>query len=123
MSFTRNEPHQYQDASRGGRPRSRAALRKGRGARELRPPPALGHAGVVSRYAEAKPYVVPQSLAELTGPAQGQVRLPRHIDWGPEYSYDLADVADVSVMYERVIREARSADDLSAHLVLQRVLG
>jgi hypothetical protein len=35
----------------------------------------------MSRYAEAKPYALPTSLSELTGPASGTVVLPRHIDW------------------------------------------
>ena len=56
----------------------------------------------MSRYAEAKPYALPTSLAELGGPTVGTVVLPRHIDWGPHYEYDLADAADVVLMYERV---------------------
>lgn len=70
----------------------------------------------MSRYAAAKPYTVPTSLAELSGPTEGVVRLPRHIDWGPDYGYDLADEADLAVMYERVIREAQTAEDLTAFL-------
>ena len=70
----------------------------------------------MSRYAEAKPYALPTSLSELTGPTSGTVVLPRHIDWGPAYVYDLADVSDTAVMYERVIREAQDADDLAAFL-------
>jgi hypothetical protein len=70
----------------------------------------------VSRYAEAKPYAVPDTLAELTGPVHGPIRLPRHLDWGPDYVYDLDDSADLAVMYERVVREAQSAADLQEHL-------
>ncbi|MER6075471.1 hypothetical protein ABT187_43205 [Streptomyces sp. NPDC001817] len=66
----------------------------------------------MSRYAEARPYALPTSLAELRGPTSGTVELPRHIDWGPRYLYDLQDEADVIVMYERVIREAQSPADL-----------
>jgi hypothetical protein len=44
------------------------------------------------------------------------VVLPRHIDWGPPYVYDLADESGTAVMYERVIREAQGAQDLAAHL-------
>ena len=76
----------------------------------------MRHPGNMSRYAAAKPYAVPISLAELTGPTEGVVRLPRHIDWGPDYGYELADSADLAVMYERVIRESRTAEDLAAFL-------
>ena len=88
------------------------------------PGAGIGHAGEVSRYAEAKPYAVPDTLSELTGPVHGLVRLPRHLDWGPEYAYDLDDDADLAVMYERVVREAQSAADLQDHLdgaTLQRL--
>nr|WP_237419291.1 hypothetical protein [Kitasatospora sp. SID7827] len=50
--------------------------------------------------------------------------MPRHLDWGPEYAYDLDDDADLAVMYERVVREAESAADLRDHLdgaTLQRL--
>ncbi|MEU0811374.1 hypothetical protein [Streptomyces sp. NPDC005970] len=70
----------------------------------------------MSRYAAAKPYVLLESLAELDGPTTGGVTLPRHIDWGPHYIYDLADEADIRLMYERVIREAQTRDDLNAYL-------
>jgi len=69
-----------------------------------------------SRYAEAKPYALPTTLADLDGPTSGSVELPRYIDWGPRYLYDLADEADVLLMYERVIREAPAQDDLRAYL-------
>ncbi|MFG2879431.1 hypothetical protein ACGFYU_31245 [Streptomyces sp. NPDC048337] len=41
--------------------------------------------------------------------------LPRHLDRGPHYAYGLADDADVLLMYERVIREAQTPEDLHAH--------
>ncbi|WP_405978172.1 hypothetical protein [Streptomyces sp. NBC_00158] len=69
-----------------------------------------------SRYAQLRPYTLPGSLGELSGPADGFVVLPRHLDWGPPYEYDLADDADVVLMYERVIREAQTPEDLHAHL-------
>ncbi|MCX5193593.1 hypothetical protein OOK31_06755 [Streptomyces sp. NBC_00249] len=69
-----------------------------------------------SRYAQLRPYTLPGSLSELSGPAYGSVVLPRHLDWGPHYEYDLADVADVLLMYERVIREAQTPEDLHTHL-------
>jgi hypothetical protein len=70
----------------------------------------------MSRYAAARIYALPESLDESVGPTSGTVTLPRHIDWGPRYEYDLADEADLFLMYERVIREAQSTADLSAYL-------
>lgn len=57
-----------------------------------------------SRYAEAKPYTLPESLAKLAGAAKDTVQLTPHLDWGPRYLYDLADEADVLMMYQPVIR-------------------
>ncbi|WP_457034074.1 hypothetical protein [Kitasatospora sp. P5_F3] len=70
----------------------------------------------MSRYAVAKPYALPASLKQLAGPTAGAVTLPRHLDWGPPYTYDLGDPADLVLMYERVIREAQSPADLHDHL-------
>lgn len=70
----------------------------------------------MSRCAAARISVLPESLGDLAGPTSGNVVLPRHIDWGPHYEYDLADEADLILMYERVIREAQSAADLRSYL-------
>lgn len=70
----------------------------------------------MSRYAAARIYALPESRDELIGPTSGTATLPRHIDWGPHYEYDLADEADLLLMYERVIREAQSTGDLRANL-------
>jgi hypothetical protein len=70
----------------------------------------------MSRYAAARIYTLPESLDELVGPTSGTRTLPRHIDGGPYYEYDLADEADLLLMYERVIREAQSPADLQSHL-------
>lgn len=64
----------------------------------------------------ARPYTLPDDLGRLTGPANGTVVLPRHLDWGPPYTYDLAEPADLVLMYERVIREAQTPTDLHDHL-------
>lgn len=77
---------------------------------------SVRHPWCMSRYAAARPYALSLSLAELGGPTGGVVRLPRHIDWGPDYSYDLTDEADLVVMYERVIRDAQTAEDLATFL-------
>jgi hypothetical protein len=63
-------------------------------------------------YADRRPYVVPDTLDELTGPTTGVVELPLHLDWSEQGRYNLADPREVSVMYERVLREAQNIEDL-----------
>ena len=68
------------------------------------------------RYADRRTYAVPEDLAQLTGPVSGVVELPRHLDWSEQHAYDLNDPAQLGLMYERVIREASSPEDLAAYL-------
>jgi len=69
------------------------------------------------RYAEHRPYVLPERLEELTGPTGGTVSLPVHLDWsGGRRTYDLEDSAELCVLYERVIREALTVEDLGRYL-------
>lgn len=78
----------------------------------------------MSRYADAKPYALTPALADLTGPMSGTAELPRHLGWGPTDVYDLGDEADLTVMYERVIREAQGPEDVETFLnasVLRRL--
>jgi hypothetical protein len=67
-------------------------------------------------YAERRPYVVPQSLADLAGPAGGVVRLPVSLGWTGRTEYDLDDDADLVVFYERVLVDASDADDVAGLL-------
>jgi hypothetical protein len=67
-------------------------------------------------YAAGRRYAIVDSLEELSGPTSGSVSLPRRLDWGPPRVFDLDDRGDVAVMYETVLREARSAEDLRAYL-------
>jgi hypothetical protein len=68
------------------------------------------------RYADIRPYVVPDLLAELAGPTEGVVELPRHLDWSEQHQYHMDKTADVGLMYERVIRESLNQDDLARFL-------
>ena len=69
------------------------------------------------RYAEHRPYAVPDRLEELTGPTGGLVSLPIHLDWsGTRRPYDLRDAAERNIMYERVLREAAGSQDLHRYL-------
>jgi hypothetical protein len=62
------------------------------------------------------PYVVPDSLDQLTGPSSGVVELPIPIDWSPRRSYDLGDPDDRISLYTTVISEAATVDDLARFL-------
>jgi hypothetical protein len=67
-------------------------------------------------YAENRPYLVPETLRELTGPVTGIVVLPLRLDWTERAEFHLDDPAERNVMYERVIREATRIDDLRAYI-------
>jgi hypothetical protein len=64
-------------------------------------------------YAERRHSLAPGSLDDLVGPAHGLVVLPKHLGWTGRNQYDLDDVADRAVFYERVLVEAFSVDDLT----------
>ena len=59
---------------------------------------AIDGAARGSRYADQRRYVVPESLADLHGPAGGQVTLDRSMDWSGDSTYDLDDPGDLQVM-------------------------
>lgn len=62
------------------------------------------------------PYVVPDSLDDLTGPATGIVSLPPKLRPTPRNRYDL-DVLDERIsLYAHVITEAQSTEDLARYL-------
>lgn len=67
-------------------------------------------------YGALRPYVVPEILEELTGPVDGVIMLPRHLDWGPKRSYRLDQIADARLLYMRVIRESATPADLRQFL-------
>lgn len=75
-------------------------------------------------YADHRPYVVADSLDELAGPTSGVVDLPKHLDWSEQGRYQLDDIRELSLMYERVLNEAMNVDDLRRFLngrMLQQV--
>ena len=67
-------------------------------------------------YAENRPYLLPDTLAELGGPVTGDVQLPLRLDWSDRMVFHLEEPAERNLMYERVIREATRADDLRSYL-------
>ncbi|NJP44993.1 hypothetical protein [Actinacidiphila epipremni] len=72
------------------------------------------HAG--ARYADIRPYTVPESLSELAGPTYGFVDLPTSLDWSQQHRYDLSVDKDCRRLYETVIREAMAPSDLRRFL-------
>ncbi|MFG3678959.1 hypothetical protein ACGF5H_02485 [Micromonospora chalcea] len=75
-------------------------------------------------YGDRKPYLVAETLAQLQGPTDGTVTLPRHLDWSGHAEYDLNRPARLASMYKVVLTEASTAEDLNAWLdanLLQRL--
>ena len=69
-----------------------------------------------SRYADQRHYAVPARLSDLRGPRGGMVTLDRSLDWSGDATYDLDDAGDVQLMYQTVLNQAVSAEDLSRWL-------
>jgi hypothetical protein len=69
------------------------------------------------RYGDHRPYPDPPArLADLTGPTEGTIQLPVTIDWGPRRRYDMAFEADRRVVYELVLQEAASTEEVSQYV-------
>lgn len=68
-------------------------------------------------YAATRPYIVPDTLDELTGPTSGTVTLPLRLDWSPgDKTWDLDDAELRPYVYRIVIREAKLVQDLRDYL-------
>lgn len=65
-----------------------------------------------SRYADQRHYVVAAHLADLQGPVRGMVTLDRWLDWSGDRSYDLDDPGDLQLMYQTVLNQAMTVEDL-----------
>jgi len=72
--------------------------------------PADGYAS----YGARKQYAVAERLDDLRGPTEGNVILPKHLDWSGNASYDLDKPARLTSMYRTILNEASSTDDLRA---------
>ena len=69
------------------------------------------------RYGHHRPYPEPPArLAELTGPTEGLMELPITIDWGPKRVYDMGREAERRIVYERVLREAATTDEVARYV-------
>jgi hypothetical protein len=67
-------------------------------------------------YEDGRPYTVPDSLEELTGPTTGVVELLLRLDWSEQGRQDLSDPRQRNLMYEVVIRESMRVEDLRTFL-------
>jgi hypothetical protein len=59
---------------------------------------------------------VAAALEDLHGPIHGEVALDRHLDWSPDPGYDLDDPGDLQLLYQTVLNEATTRDDLNRWL-------
>lgn len=70
-----------------------------------------------SSYASTRPIAPPpSSLSTLRGPRNGVVRLPKRLDWGPGRSYQLDVPRQRRAMYEVVLQEAATTEDLEEYV-------
>ena len=74
-----------------------------------------------STYAEQRHYVVAVRMSDLHGPVGGRVMLDRSLDWSGDGRYDLDDPGDLQLMYQAVLNQAASPDDL-CHWLDERTL-
>lgn len=65
-------------------------------------------------YADRKPYVTVADLNDLQGPTTGTVDLPPHIDWSGSPRRDLNNDGELIAMYQTVLAEAATPEDLTA---------
>ena len=68
--------------------------------------------GAVHLARPGRPAVVARTLAELRGPTRGVVELPVRLMWSSDRAFNLADPDQLLWMYENVLRETTSLDDL-----------
>jgi hypothetical protein len=64
-----------------------------------------------------RPVLVAGSLADLHGPTEGTVELPLWLFWScPDHAFDLGDRDMRLWLYQTVLREAGSPEDLTTYL-------
>lgn len=76
------------------------------------------------RYADVRPYAMPENLEQLAGPDRGIVQPPAVLTGVPRRSYLMSDDRDAELLYRMIIREASTAGELARYLnviVLKRL--
>jgi hypothetical protein len=77
----------------------------------------LSTLSIPQHYADHRPYAEPPAkLTDLAGPTTGSIMLPQQIDWGPPRPCDMGSETDRRVVYERVLREATSTDEVCRYV-------
>ncbi len=72
---------------------------------------------LVSKPRPGRRSVVATRLTDLRGPSRGKVELPLRLFWSsPDRTFDLSRPAMARSMYEAVLREAASSEDLAQYL-------
>lgn len=66
--------------------------------------------------------VVAPDLNELHGPTSGTIELPHRLFWYPDRRFDLNDPAYLRWMYQLVLREAITVDELRTWLDKQTLI-
>lgn len=64
----------------------------------------------VSRYRDARIDVIPESLADLRGPGEGELALPQTIKWSPGNKFDLGNRIQLIQAYRTIITEGSSQE-------------
>lgn len=64
----------------------------------------------------SRPVVVVDDLTRLHGPASGVVTLPITLNWTPRTRYDLASDGARRSLYQVVLREAHTEDEIETYL-------
>ncbi|MDG4828519.1 hypothetical protein O7627_04270 [Solwaraspora sp. WMMD1047] len=64
----------------------------------------------------SRPVVVVDDLARLHGPAAGVVTLPITLNWTPRTRYDLSTEVAQRSLYQVVLREAHTEDEIETYL-------
>lgn len=64
----------------------------------------------------SRPIVVVDDLTRLRGPATGVVTLPIVLNWTPRTRFDLASEAAQRSMYQMVLRDALTEDQIETYL-------
>jgi hypothetical protein len=78
--------------------------------------------GAVATLDNTRPTFVVDALDDLLGPDAGIVELPLVLDWTPANRYDLSSPTRMRRLYETVLSEAISEEDVAAHINKESLL-
>jgi hypothetical protein len=63
-----------------------------------------------AHFGDTKPYYAPANIADLIGPADGTIKLPLHLYWGPDRWFNLLHRSSLRDVYQMVLEEGSIAD-------------